>query len=154
MKLLNLTNSPALLRNDAFASLESVFNNLWNNAFEDHAFIHNISKEMYPRIDIIDLNDKIQIIAEVPHFNKQDIKIKFEQGVLTIQGSRNDKEPCADVKYIRREIKRSNFSRSFAIDDKVYDAQNIEATFVNGVLAIHINKIKAQEKQPVFISVK
>ena len=97
MKLLNLTNSPALLRNDAFASLESVFNNLWNNAFEDHAFIHNISKEMYPRIDIIDLNDKIQIIAEVPHFNKQDIKIKFEQGVLTIQGSRHDKEPCADV---------------------------------------------------------
>lgn len=154
MKLMNLINNPALLRDDAFASLESVFNNLWNNATEDHAFIHNISKEMYPRIDIIDLNDKIQIVAEVPHFNKQDIKVKFEQGVLTIQGSKSDKDASADVKYIRREIKRSNFSRSFAIDDKVYDAQNIDASFINGVLTIHINKIKAQEKQPLFINVK
>jgi HSP20 family protein len=154
MKLLNLINKPALLRDDAFASLESVFNNLWNNAFEDHAFIHNISKEMYPRIDILDKDHCIEVHAEAPHFSKQDIKVKYEDGVLTINGTKDAKAATPDVKFIRREIKRSNFSRSFAIDPTIYDVSNIKAEFKDGILVTTINKVQQQQPKPLFIDVK
>lgn len=153
MKLNNIINKPALLRTDAFASLESVFNNLWNAAFEDQAFIHNVSKEIYPRIDIIDAGDAIQVHAETPHFNKQDITIKYEDGVLTIRGTKESKHE-ADVKYIRREIKRSNFSRSFAVDASIYDVGNIQAAFNDGILQVTINKLRQPEQKPVFINIK
>lgn len=152
MKTLN-NIKPALLRSDAFASLESVFNNLWNATFEDQAFIHNVSKEIYPRIDIIDIGDAIQVHAETPHFGKQDICIKYEDGVLTIRGTKESKHE-ADVKYIRREIKRSNFSRSFAVDASIYDVGNIQAAFNDGILQVTINKLKQPEQKPVFINIK
>jgi HSP20 family protein len=114
---------------------------------------NNVSKEIYPRIDIIDAGDAIQVHAETPHFNKQDITIKYEDGVLNIRGTKDSKNE-SDVKYIRREIKRSNFSRSFAIDASIYDVGNIQAAFNDGILQVNINKLKQPEQKPVFINIK
>ena len=92
------------------------------------------------RTDIRDAGDKFILEAELPGFEKEDIKLDLKDGILTISAEHNENSDQKDEKgnYIRRERRYGSFSRSFDVTG--IDEGNITATYQNGVLALNLPK--------------
>jgi HSP20 family protein len=104
------------------------------------------SEGAYPRVDIRDYKDKAMIIAEVPGIEKEDIKLDYKDGMLSIQGNKRKHKESSDERYdiIVKEIKYSSFCRKISIPEKDYDIDNIKAKHEGVNLEIIIPK--KQEK--------
>lgn len=92
----------------------------------------------FPKVDVVDYDEAIVIVTELPSMRKDSIKVDVEDDILTISG---DKHNLLDenAHYIRRELKHSSFRRSFRLGD-VLDTENINARFDDGILRIEIQK--------------
>jgi HSP20 family protein len=100
-------------------------------------------KQSYPRVDVVDYNDRVEILAEIPGLSKEDVSVDVQENVLTISGQKIKKIDDREFtgKYIRRELKHSNFKRSFTLGDQI-DRRNPSAKFENGLLRVTLSKIK------------
>jgi len=113
-------------------------------------------KGSYPKVNVIDFSDRIEIEAEIPGLDKSDVNVEVEANVLTIVGNKlvvPEKEHGQIGTYIRRELKRSSFRRSFRLGDNI-QKDNIEAEFNNGMLTITLSKIKPVKPEIKRITVK
>jgi len=101
------------------------------------------------RTDILDKGDKYLLQAELPGFNKKDIKIDINDNYLTISAEHNEeKEETQEnnPNFIRRERKFGSFSRSFDISD--IDTPNIKAVYNNGILELELPKTSPKPQIP------
>jgi HSP20 family protein len=92
-----------------------------------------------PVADIIETDTEYVIKAELPEVKKEDVKVTFEQGLLTISGERRQEKKQKDENAIRVESFYGSFSRSFSLPDNV-DAKAIQAESKDGVLRVRIPK--------------
>ena len=82
------------------------------------------------------------IEAEVPGLTKGDVNVEVQQNVLTVSGGKSKNVTDTEGgKYIKRELKRSNFRRSFTLGENI-EKDTVSATFENGILQITLNKVK------------
>jgi HSP20 family protein len=101
-------------------------------------------------VDAYDTADAIVITAAVPGLEPEDIHIKLEDDVLSIEGE--FKHEDQDVKYLIRErAGEGHFRRDLRLNVPV-KVDNIEATFNNGILTLTVPK--AEEAKPLSIPVK
>ena len=91
----------------------------------------------FPKVDVVDYDDCVVIVAELPSMKKELLNIDVEDGVLTISGDKHQLED-EDARYIMRELKHSSFRRSFDLGEKL--SSDVSATFESGVLRIEIPK--------------
>ena len=104
-----------------------------------------------PLVDVIE-NDKEYVIkAELPEVKKEDVKVRIENGMLTISGERNFEKEEEGKKYHRVERSYGSFERSFTIPDAC-KADEMEAKYKEGMLTLHIPK--SEEAKPQAIDVK
>ncbi len=108
------------------------------------------------RTDVIEKDNAYELEAELPGFNKEDIKIDLKDDTLTISASHNENndEKDKDGKYIRRERRSSSYQRSFHVEG--LKPEDIIAQYRNGVLTVDLPKKEAveQKKEPIRIEVK
>ena len=92
------------------------------------------------RTDIRDAGDRFVLEAELPGFNKEDIKLDVKDGILTIsaQHTENKDEKDDTGSYIRRERRYGSFTRSFDVTG--VDDEHITASYNNGVLELNLPK--------------
>ena len=97
---------------------------------------------------------KVVIEAEVPGLSKQDVNVEVEQNVLTVSGGKSKNVTDSQGgKYIRRELKRSSFRRSFTLGDNI-EKDTVSATFENGILLITLNKVKPATPEVRKVTIK
>lgn len=96
------------------------------------------------KADIFAEGDKLVIEAELPGFDKDEIKIKVNDKQLTISAQRKETNEERAENYIRRERSLSQVCRTFMVDN--LDADKIQATFENGLLRLTVPT--PQELQP------
>jgi len=106
-----------------------------------------------PAVDISETGQEYLIRAALPAVKKEDVKVTYEDGMLTLSGERHQKEEQKDVKYHRIENYYGHFSRSFALPDAT-DADAIRAESKDGVLTIQVPKSKLEAKKPITITVQ
>jgi len=83
---------------------------------------------------------------DIPGFDKNDIKIEFHKGTITIKAEKTFKEKVEDKKFIRHERRFNKLERSFYFSD--IDEENIKAEYNNGVLHLTIpQKSEVTKKQ-------
>lgn len=113
---------------DLFDNLERKFFNNSSAAIPDF------------RTDIRDAGDRFVLEAELPGFEKEDIKLDVKDGILTISASHTENSEQKDEKggYIRRERRFGSFTRSFDITG--IDEGGITAAYRNGVLELNLPK--------------
>lgn len=92
------------------------------------------------RTDIRDAGDRFVLEAELPGFNKEDIKLDVKDGILTISAQHSENKDEKDDKgsYIRRERRFGSFTRSFDVTG--VDEEHITASYNNGVLELNLPK--------------
>ena len=106
-----------------------------------------------PRMNMVDIGDKIEIKAELPGIDEKDIALTCENGILTLSGERKQETEEENQTYYMQEISSGSFSRSIRLPQNV-DENKIEAQFKKGVLTITIPKIAAKEDTSHKIPIK
>ena len=91
-----------------------------------------------PAVDVAEDAEKIHVKVEVPGMDEKDLRINYEDGLLTISGERQF-EKMDDRNYHRIERSYGSFVRSFSLPRSV-DGASIAASYRNGVLEIEIPK--------------
>jgi HSP20 family protein len=104
-----------------------------------------------PTVDISETEAEYAIQAELPGVNKADVKVTLENGVLTIQGERQQRHTEQGRKFHRVEASYGRFVRSFTLPDTV-EAGNVRAEYADGILNLHLPK--SEKAKPRQIDVK
>lgn len=104
-----------------------------------------------PPVDIFETKEKTVLKAELPGFDENQISLKFEDGILTIEGERKLEKENGDENYHRVERSYGKFLRSFTIPTNV-DHEKIAASFSNGVLTVELPK--REETKPKAIKIQ
>ena len=87
-----------------------------------------------PRIDIIERNEGIELLADLPGVADDALEIMLENDQLAIQGYVEFERPQGyDLAHVEYGI--GNFRRVFKLSDEV-DQDKITATFKHGVLQL------------------
>lgn len=92
-----------------------------------------------PAVNISESDTAFHLELAAPGFKKEDFKINLEKNVLQISSEKKTESESSDKKYTRREYSYAAFSRSFTLPDTA-DAENISASYEDGVLRVNIAK--------------
>ena len=95
------------------------------------------------KCDIYQKNGMYQIEAEVPGYKKEDIKLEYSDGYLTIKGKKDQSKDEESKDYIKRERSSNECQRQIYVGD--VDETNIKAKYDNGILHIEVPKPKEKE---------
>lgn len=139
--------NPALFRDEFLTPLDNLFDEMLTEAFPSFTKdlgVGFIGKASYPKVDVLDLTDKVTIEAEIPGLSNDDVSVDLEDNILTISGKKRAQDTDTSAVYIRRELKKSSFKRSFTLSDTLL-FDKIKANFENGLLKVTIPKKQAKK---------
>ena len=141
MKLVKYNGGMSPAFRDEFRTIfdaDGLFEQLFGKEFTKNFGIDYADNVAYPRVDVVDLADKLILEAEIPGLKKEDVSVEFEDGILSIKGS---KKPnlYKDATFVMKEIKKSSFTRTFTLSDEL-DSEAISADFEDGILTVDIPK--------------
>ena len=116
-------------------SLDSLFDD-----FERSFFSNGRSQLPAFRTDIQDKGDHYLLEADLPGFQKEDIDLHVQDGVLTITAKHDETRENKDEsgKYVCRERRTGSYARSFDVSGIREDG--IGASYENGVLKLTLPK--------------
>jgi len=104
-----------------------------------------------PAADVYQDKDNVIVEMDVPGIETDKIDISVENDVLTVSGSREEKQEVKREDYYRKEVRSGSFSRSVILPMQV-KGDEAKAEFEKGVLKIVLPK--ADEVKPKKIEVK
>ncbi len=104
-----------------------------------------------PLTDIAEDTDNYYLKVDLPGIKKEDVKISYIDGNLSISGERVKEKEAKDKKIHRIERSYGKYYRSFNIPTEIKD-DKIKAEFKDGQLTITIPK--AEEVKPKEIDIK
>lgn len=102
----------------------------------------------FPSIDVIDRDKEIQIKAEVPGIEKDDLSVTVADRRLTIKGESRHEEESEEGELHRREIRSGSFSRTLTLPDDV-DGSKAKASYRDGMLELRLPKRRRAKKHDV-----
>jgi HSP20 family protein len=131
-----------------------LFRNQMNSMFNDYDRTHQAglgwaTAESYPRTNLCDTGDNLELIAEVPGVNKEDLQIKIQGNYLEISGSHKSEGP-EGYKVHRTEREAASFSRSFTLPYEV-DSAKVAATLKDGLLKMTLPKSETAKPRQITI---
>ena len=92
-----------------------------------------------PAVDISEKDKEYLVKAQLPGVKKDDFKVEFLNGVLTLSGERKFEKEDKTEKVHRIESGYGAFTRSFVIPEDVV-AEKIGADYKDGILFVHLPK--------------
>jgi molecular chaperone IbpA len=103
----------------------------------------------YPPYNIAKLDDTHYVVEiAVAGFKESELDVELKDGVLTVKGDQT--KPEVEIEYIHKGISARNFVRTFTLAD---DVEVRAATVQNGILAIALEHVIPEEKQPKKIAI-
>ncbi|MDD2464751.1 MAG: Hsp20/alpha crystallin family protein [Desulfobulbus sp.] len=137
-----------------FLGAMDLFRNRMNTMFNEFDRAYHpgsawIGTEAYPRTNLSDMGENLEIVAEVPGVSKEDLQINIQGNYLQITGSRKTVTPEGFKKH-RSERGGGTFSRSFTLPYDVEAAQ-VEATLKDGLLKLVLPKAASAKPRQITI---
>jgi HSP20 family protein len=110
-------------------------------------------REWSPSVDVIETQDGYELKAEVPGIKKEDIRISFEGGLLTLKGEKKQENEEKNRNYHKVERVYGRFERSFRFPEGI-KADEIKAKYDSGVLTIAIPKTEEVKPKEIAVTVE
>lgn len=101
-----------------------------------------------PVLDLREDAGSFTISTELPGIKKDDVKIQFEDGVLTISGEKKEETETKDSSFHRKERRYGAFHRAITLPSGA-DVDAAEAQFKDGVLEVRIPKLETAKPKTV-----
>ncbi|HHJ53651.1 MAG TPA: Hsp20/alpha crystallin family protein [Caldithrix abyssi] len=135
------------------ANWEREVDRMIRDVFSPEVRLFEDISHVVPLIDMEETDDAFNITAELPGMKKEDIKITFQDNILTISGEKKTEEKREEKNFHRMERSFGKFSRSIGIPAGVV-LDKIDAEYKNGVLYIHIPKAEEAKTKKIDIKLK
>jgi HSP20 family molecular chaperone IbpA len=103
-----------------------------------------------PTADIYETKEALTVILEMPGVEKENMEVKVEDGVLTVQGQL-DLSKYGGLQPLYAEYNVGHYARSFQLSSKIAE-NKIAAELKDGILSLTLPK--AEEAKPRTIQVK
>ncbi len=129
-------------------SLPSDLNRFFGSFGQD---FWNMDTVWNPAVDITESETGYEVKAELPGMKKDEIKISFDNDVLSLSGERKSEVDEKEKNFHRIERSYGKFERSFVLPKDV-NAEQIKASYDNGILTIAIPKSEAAKAKEIAIS--
>jgi len=148
--LISCFDNRSSIQRSVFDEVDKALNGVFGKGF----FPTALSKSTYPKMNVYQHEEALHIDAYVPEVTKENLSLKVEEGILTIEGSVDKKEEISDDRYVCREVSKRSFSRSIQLPDTA-NIGNIEAEHEDGMLRITIPmpELKSPEKEVLQIKI-
>ena len=122
------------------------------NHFESMFDYDMVNVSNYPPYNIVKTGDnKYDVEVALAGFNKKDINVSVENGMLTIESKPEDKSKDKDGEVIHKGISKRYFKKSFTISD---DVEVKGAELKDGMLRVSMEKIIPESKKLKTIDIK
>lgn len=141
-----------LRRWSPFSDLRRDINSIFNGYSRDEDENALRKSNWRPAIDIFENENELVLNAELPGMTKDDIKIVFDDNLLTLSGEKKADEKINDEDYHRIERYYGCFSRSFRITMPI-DREKISAKFKEGILEIKLPKLEEAKPKEIEINI-
>ena len=119
-----------------FSKLDNELDRMFGEAFG----LSKSSKIVEENYEINQTKDGAYLFFEAPGFNKTNLKVEMEDGMITINGKRTYE--------INKQEKVKTISKKFTVGTE-YDAESIEATIEDGLLTVFVPNFKKKEKKKI-----
>jgi HSP20 family protein len=136
---------------DIFAGFDNYFNKVFSDMFGEE---FEAGFKGYPRVDIYDNHSVLIIEASVPGLSKDNVRVDWQNGGLTICGKSATDESRSSNNYLHKELHRSTFCRSFKVDEHKFDIEKIDAKVENGLLTVTIPRKDVSKFETKRITIK
>ena len=100
-----------------------------------------------PRVDIVESEDALEVLADMPGVTPESVEVTLEQGVLSVRG-RADVSVPEGLAPLYLEYEPGDYERSFTLSDAV-DPSGIEARVRGGVLHLRLPKAGSAKRQRI-----
>jgi HSP20 family protein len=107
-----------------------------------------------PRVNVSENEQVIQVTAELPGIDPQDVDVSLARDVLTIRGEKKEETKDEKDNYYRFERSYGSFSRTIPLPAGLVNADKIDANFKNGVLTVTLPKREEAQTSSKRITVK
>jgi HSP20 family protein len=134
--------------NDLQREMDRVFNRFFPSQRESNGSSQQAA--WAPRTDLIEAEDAYRIHLDVPGVSKDDLSINYQDNQLTVSGQRASDHTGEDEEYVRVERSFGHFYRAFTLPRTV-NADDISASYENGVLTIRVPKTEAVKPRQIEI---
>lgn len=102
-----------------------------------------------PNVDIQEMPDELVVHADMPGVRGSDIDIDFKDGLLTIHGKVEERQP-EGTDYQLHEYGIGDFHRTFQVSEQI-DAGRINAAYKDGVLTLHLPKLERVKPRKIAV---
>ncbi|WP_430816299.1 Hsp20/alpha crystallin family protein [Carboxylicivirga sp. RSCT41] len=138
----------AKLSNNWFPSAPSIFDRFFDGELMDwNRTNYSSTDTTLPAVNVKENDNEFLIDVAAPGLTKEDFKVNYDNGRLTISSEKKNRlEEKDGEKITRREFSYQSFQRSFTVSENVVDAEKIGANYENGIL--HITLPKREEVKP------
>jgi HSP20 family protein len=137
-----------------FLTLQQEMNNVFNR-FSDNFLspFRNEPWSTYPKVNIKESKNEIEVTAELPGLDKKDIEISISDNVLTLKGEKRLENETKENNYYKMERSYGAFNRVITLPADV-KTDKTNAEFKNGILKITISKKPESEQKAKKIDIK
>ncbi len=127
--------------------IDRFFDSFWRGPQHDFRALSTWS----PATDVQETDTDLLVHVELPGLSRKDIKVNMENGVLSIQGEKQNASEEKEHRHHVSERTYGRFARSFTLPSEV-DAEKIKAGFEDGVLTLTLPKTKASVARAIEIA--
>lgn len=121
-----------------------VFDNAFADFFAPEFFGRPIDARRFDamRTDVKETEKDYELSVDMPGYDKSDIKVSLENGYVTVEAKREEKEED-EKNYLHRE-RSYTCSRSYYVGDAIRE-EDIKAKYNNGTLSLTVPKADAKK---------
>jgi HSP20 family protein len=143
---------------DPFLQMRREMNRLFDDAFGGFGLPSVFGPALRqmpaaPKIDVSETDDEIQVTAEIPGIDQNDVEVLLEDDRLIIRGEKKEQREDKDRNYHVRERVQGAFSRTLPLPFAP-EPNQVKAQFKNGVMTITIPKPQKVKQQQHRIEVQ
>ncbi len=102
-----------------------------------------------PNVDIVERENELVVLADIPGTCSEDIDIRFENGTLTLHAKVRERQ-AQDTGYELNEYGIGDFQRTFQVSEAI-DSERISAEYRGGVLTLHLPKTEAVRPRKIAV---
>ncbi|MCD6322129.1 MAG: Hsp20/alpha crystallin family protein [Clostridiales bacterium] len=120
--------------------------------FFNKSFFEPIGNMTHMKTDIRQTDNEYIIEAELPGFDKKDIKLELKNNYLTISAGKDEESEESGEGYLRRERRSGQVCRSFYVEG--IEQSDINAKYDKGILEVNLPKKQKEEETESTIEIK
>jgi HSP20 family protein len=105
-----------------------------------------------PAVDIVEGPESFVIHLDLPGFEKDDVKVVVNDGVLAVSGERDPTKWENEDFYRYFERPAGKFYRTFRIPEDTVDSGEVKATYRNGVLTLELRKKEKAKPKTIAVN--